>query len=71
MGPYEINGVHDNGTVTLITIDGSGSPFLVNGHRLRLYHQPHSKESFCQEVSKDPTIQILAGWEGNPTTSTP
>jgi hypothetical protein len=43
LGPYEINEVHDNGTVTLITINGSGSPFLVNGHRLQLYHQPSSK----------------------------
>jgi hypothetical protein len=32
---------------------------------------PLSKESFCQEVSNDPTVQILAGWEGNPTTSVP
>ena len=36
--PYEINEVHNNGTVTLVTLDGYGSPFLVNGHRLRLYH---------------------------------
>jgi hypothetical protein len=71
LGPYEIKEVHDNGTVTLVTIDGSGSPFLVNGHRLRLYHQPLSKESFFQEVSNDPTVQILAGWEGNPTASAP
>jgi hypothetical protein len=71
LGPYEIREVHDNGTITLVTIDGSGSPFLVNGHWLRLYHQPLSKESFCQEVSNDPTVQILAGWEGNPTTSVP
>jgi hypothetical protein len=34
LGPYEINGFHDNGTVTLSTINGFGSPFLVNGHRL-------------------------------------
>jgi hypothetical protein len=71
LGPYEIDEVHDNGMVTLSTIDGSGSPFKVNGHRLRLYHQPPSKESFYQEVSKDPTVQILAGWEGNPATPTP
>jgi len=70
LGPYEIYEDHDNGTVTLINIDGSGSPFLVNGHRLRVCHQPLSKESFCQEVSKDPTTQILTGWEGNPTSST-
>jgi hypothetical protein len=43
LGPYEINEVHDNGTVTLSTIDGSRSPFQANGHRLRLYHQPPSK----------------------------
>jgi hypothetical protein len=71
LGMYEINGFHDNGTVTLSTINGSGSPFLVNGHRLQLYHQPPSKDSFYQEVSKDPTVQILAGWEGNPATPTP
>jgi hypothetical protein len=47
MGLYEINEVYDNETVTLVTIDGSGSPFLVNEHRLRLYHQSLSKESFC------------------------
>jgi hypothetical protein len=47
------------------------SPFRVNGHRLRLYRHLPSKESFYQKVSKDPTIQILASWEGNPTTPTP
>jgi hypothetical protein len=34
LGPYEINEVHDKGTVTLSAIDGSGSPFFVNGHRI-------------------------------------
>jgi hypothetical protein len=71
LGPYEINEVCDNGIVTLSTIDGSGSPFWINGHRLRLYHQPASKESFYREVSKDPTVQILVGWEGNLATPTP
>jgi hypothetical protein len=70
-GPYEINEVHDNGMVTLSTIDGSGSPFLVNGHQLRLYHHSPSNDSFYQEVSKDPTVQILVGWEDNPATPTP
>jgi hypothetical protein len=58
LGPYEINKFHDNGTITLVTIDGFGSSFLVNGHRLQLYHHPLSKESFFQEVSNDPTVQI-------------
>jgi hypothetical protein len=71
LGPYKINEVHDNRIVTLSTIDGSKSPFWFNGHRLRLYHRPPLEESFYQEVSKDPTVQILAGWEGNIDTPTP
>jgi hypothetical protein len=35
LGPYKINEVHDNGTVTLSTINGFESPFWVNGHWLR------------------------------------
>jgi len=70
LGPYEIHEFHDNEIVTLVTIDGFGSPFLLNGHWLQLYHQTLSKESFFQEVSKDPTVQILAGWEGNLVAST-
>ena len=46
LGPYEIQKVHDNGTVTLVTIDGSGHSFKVNGHRVRLYHKPLTRESF-------------------------
>lgn len=34
LGPYEIQKVHDNGTITLATIDGSGYSFKANGHRL-------------------------------------
>eukprot|EP00253_Pinus_taeda_P007202 PITA_07202 len=37
LGPYKIQKVHDNGTLTLTTIDGSGYAFKVNGHRVRLY----------------------------------
>eukprot|EP00253_Pinus_taeda_P021373 PITA_21373 len=50
LGPYEIQKVHDNGTLTLITIDGSGYAFKVNGHRVRLYRKPLTRESFCQQL---------------------
>ena len=40
LGPYEIYKVHDNGTLTLVTIDRSGHTFKVNGHRVRLYYKP-------------------------------
>jgi len=32
LGPYEIQEVHDNDTLTLATINGSGYSFKENGH---------------------------------------
>ena len=43
MGPYEVVTTFDNGSVKIKTIDGSEISFVVNGHRIRLYHQPTSK----------------------------
>ena len=48
LGPYEIQEVHNNGTLTLATIDVSGYSFKANGHRVRLYHKPLTREFFCQ-----------------------
>ena len=46
LGPYEVDTVFPNGTVRLLTIDDSKTPLLVNGHHLRLYQRPISKEDF-------------------------
>lgn len=46
LGPYEIQEVHNNGTLTLTTINGSIHSFKANGHRVRLYHKPLTIESF-------------------------
>eukprot|EP00253_Pinus_taeda_P028586 PITA_28586 len=46
LGPYEVDTAFPNGTVRLVTIDGSRTPLLVNGYRLRLYQRPISKEDF-------------------------
>ena len=59
LGPYEIQKVHENGTLTLITIDGSGYTFKVNGHRVRLYRKPLTRESFCQQLRQDTNIEIM------------
>eukprot|EP00253_Pinus_taeda_P031699 PITA_31699 len=59
LGPYEIQKVHDNGTLTLITIDGSGYTFKVNGHQVRLYRKPLTRESFCQQLCQDTNITIM------------
>ena len=42
LGPYEVVTYFDNGSVKIKTIDGSEVSFIVNGHRLRIYHQPTS-----------------------------
>src|SRR5271156_474189 len=39
LGPYEIVTAFDNGSVRIKTIDDSHISFVVNGHRLRLYHK--------------------------------
>ena len=50
MGPDEVVTAFDNGPVKIKTIDGLEVSFVVNGHRLRLYHQPKSKQDFIQNV---------------------
>ena len=48
MNPYEVVTTFYNGSIKIKTIDGSEISFVVNGHRLRLYHQPTSKQDFIQ-----------------------
>ena len=50
LGPYEVVTTFDNGSIKIKTIDGSEVSFIVNGHRLRLYHQPTSRHDFVQNV---------------------
>ena len=59
MGTYEIVQVYDNGSVKLTTIDGEGHSFTVNGHRLKLYTKPISKEDFIHTVSQQSEVEIL------------
>ena len=59
MGPYEIVQVYENRSIKLTTIDGEGNTFIVNGHRLKLYHKPISKEDFIQTVSQQREVEIL------------
>ena len=43
-GPYEIDKVFNNEAVRVKNIDEFQISFLVNGHRLKIYHKPLSKE---------------------------
>ena len=61
MGPYEVVIAFDNGLVKIKTIDGSQISFVVNGHRLRLYHQPTSKQYFIQNVLQQREMELVEG----------
>lgn len=47
LGPCEVIETLSNSAVRLSTINPIMFKLLVNGHRLRLYHKPLSKTSFC------------------------
>ena len=59
MGPYELVTTFDNGSVEIKTIDGSQVSFVVNGHRLRIYHQPISKQDFVQNFSQQQEMESI------------
>ena len=48
---------HDNGSVQIRTIDEEAIPLLVNGHRLKIYKRPLSKEEFIEDINK--TMMIM------------
>jgi hypothetical protein len=61
LGPYEVVTVYGNGAVKIKTIDNGQVFFVVNGHRLKLYHIPISKEDFLQIMSNDKTLALVDG----------
>ena len=62
MGPYEVVIAFDNGSVKIKTIDGSEISFVVNGHRLRLYHQPtYIKQDFIKNVLQQNEMELVEG----------
>ena len=59
LGPYIIDQVFDNGTVRLTTIDENQTPLFANGHRLRLYHKPISRDAFISQFVVDPDFKLV------------
>ena len=60
MGPYEVDAVFDNGTVRLVTINDTRVSFIANGHRLRLYHRPASKDAFVKHLSEKSSLKVIS-----------
>ena len=61
LGPYEVDTVYDNGAVKIKTIYDGQVSFVVNGHRLKLYHRLTSKEYFLQVMSTDKALALVDG----------
>ena len=59
MGPYEIVTVFDNGSVKIKTIDEEQTAFVVNGHRLKVYHKPIFKQEFLHNMSQQLELELV------------
>ena len=62
LGPYQVDTYYDNGEIKIRTIDEDNIPFLVNGHRLRVYRKPLIKEDFIQQFQRQ-YINLIGGFE--------
>jgi hypothetical protein len=61
LGPYEVDTIYDNGAVKIKKIDDGQVSFVVNGHRLKFYHKPISREDFLQVMSFDKELALVDG----------
>jgi hypothetical protein len=60
LGPYEVDTVYNNGSVKINTIDENHTSFVMNGHRLKVYHKPLSKEDFIRHVLQNSEMQLVS-----------
>jgi hypothetical protein len=67
MGPYENDIIYDNGSIRVKTIDEKQTPLLVNGHWLRVYNKPLSKEEFLTRILQNLDMHMISK-EGDPPT---
>jgi len=69
MGPCEIVTVFDNGSVKIKTIDNELVSFIVNGHILKVYCKPISKEYFVQVLSNQEDMELVNREVSSPSPS--
>jgi len=66
LGPYLVDKCRENGSIQIIKIDEEGIPLLVNGHMLKLYKKPLSKEEFVSSNQH----RVKCDWEAHSPQST-
>lgn len=52
VGLYTVEKCNGNGSVLIRTIDEEAIPMLINGHRLKIYRKPLSKQEFIENLGK-------------------
>jgi hypothetical protein len=60
MATYEIDTIHDNGSIRIKKIDEQQTPLLMNGHRLIIYNIPLSKEEFLTRILQNSDMQVIS-----------
>ena len=66
LGPYEIEEVFNNGAVKIRMIDGSKIPLLVNGHQLKIYQKPISREEFIKIFQSNYEMKLVKNSSSSP-----
>ena len=67
MGPYEIVIVFYNSSVKIKTIDDEHVTFVVNGHRLKVYHKLIYKQELIHNFTHQSELELV----GEEATSSP
>eukprot|EP00253_Pinus_taeda_P007233 PITA_07233 len=52
LGPYTVEKCNHNGSALIRTIDEEAIPMLVNGHQLKIYKKPLSRQELIETVEK-------------------
>jgi len=68
LGPNEIEKVFSNGAVRIRTINEHQTPLLVNGHRLKIYQKPISKEEFIKIFQNNSKMKLVKKNHSSPPT---
>jgi len=66
--PYEIEEDFNNGAVRIRTIDERKVPLLVNGHWLKIYHKPISREDFVRIFQDNTEMKLVKNSSSSPLT---
>eukprot|EP00253_Pinus_taeda_P023178 PITA_23178 len=67
LGPYTVEKCNDNDSVLIKTLDEEAISMLVNGHRLKIYNKPLSRQEFIKTVEKS-VLVIEKGYASVPAT---